>query len=421
MESQAASGTPPVASMSELESQDLQGQSGNDVAFIDDYDKTALDFSIGDDFTALPLLPQETFTNPPTYSREETIRGLQQGIDQYWADEMAAQQINAGTNMQNSPQVQNPSQKQNPPQGQNTPQAPSATPDAKPIPQARARGVKRTREPEPSSRAAKRPADRNGQPATRKVKSEKPRHLPTLRPKPREPAQPQPIQPLSILPMAPVPHQQEFQANRRIGYGVDNTAWIAANRQPALHYNGAVSPGIQGLYYDSWRTRMGMDPRGVAFSDNASIHKPSPMVPQMQRMTRSILPTPMSSPGMISNPMPPQQQLANEMAMGSMLPSPVSPPGQIPIATENLLPHLNLSMQHSRVDRFPAMTAEVTTNPLSWSTQHSYDPFFGDIQSMLQPTMPRMPMKVRAEWISSVNASQSELGHHFTGLNPTTR
>ncbi|KAF4496698.1 hypothetical protein FAGAP_7140 [Fusarium agapanthi] len=459
MESNPASGTPPVTSTSELgkyihflptffpattdnvnsEPQDLQGQSGNDVAFIDDDDdKTALNISIGDAHIRLPLFPeQETFTNPATYSYEETLSCLQRGIDLFWDDDMAARQINAGTDMHDSPQEQNP------PQGQNPPQAPSATPDVKPIPQARARGVKR-RDLGTSSRAAKRPADRDGQPATKKVKSgesplpraakrptrrnrqpateeensEKPRTLKKLLPKPRLP---EPIQPCSISPMAPVPYQQEFQANRGFAYCVDNPALYGANRQPASYCNGTVSTGIQGLYYGSSRTRMGMDPGGVAFSDNASIHRSSYMVPQSQRTMRSTLPTPTSSPGMIPNPMSPQQQqLANGMTMGSTLPSPVSTPGQIPIATENLLPHLNRSMQDSQVGWFPAMTAEVTTNPLPWSTQHSYNPFFGGLQSMRQPAMPT-GMGIRGEWTPPVNPSQPEPGHQFTGLHPTMR
>ncbi|KAF5988128.1 hypothetical protein FBULB1_1596 [Fusarium bulbicola] len=412
MGSEASSGTLSDPYAGELEYQDLQGQSGNDVTFIDDDVKTALNVSIGDTVISLPLFfPEETFTNPATYSYEETISCLQRG----------------------------------PPQEQNPPQAPSATPDVKPIPQARARGVKRGN-PGPSSQAAKRPADRDDQPATKKVKSgesslpraakrtarrnrqptteeensEKPRKLRELLPKPPPP---EPIQPYYVSPMATVPYRQEFQANRGIAYSVDNPALYGANRQPASHCNGTVSPGIQGLYNGSSRTRVGMDPGGVTFSDNASIHRSSYMVPESQRTMRSTLPTPASSPGMIPNPMSPQhqqhQQLANGMTMGSTLLSPVFTPGQIPMTTKNL-PHLNRSMQDPQVGWFPAMTSEVTTNPLPWSQQHSYNPFFGGPQSMRQPAVPT-GMGIGGEWTPPVNPSPPELGHQYTGLHPTTR
>ncbi|KAF5613764.1 uncharacterized protein FSUBG_376 [Fusarium subglutinans] len=538
MGSEASSGTLSDPYAGELEYQDLQGQLGNDVTFTDDDVKTALNLSIGDTVISLPLsfpeetftfpeepftFPEEPFTNPATYSYEETISCLQRGIDQFWDDDMASGQINAGTNMydlpevqippqeQNPPQPENPPQEQNPPQernppqaqnppqpekhprvqnppqeqernppqAQNPPQAPSATPDVKPIPQARARGAKRG-DPGPSPRAAKRPANRDDQPATKKVKSgesslpraakpttrrnrqpatkgensEKPRKLRKLLPKPPPP---EPIQPYYISPMAPVPCQQEFQANRGIAYSVDNPALYGANRQPASHCNETVSPGIQGLYNGSSRTRVGMDPGGAAFSDSVSIHRSSYMVPQSQRTMRSTLPTPASSPGMIPNPMSPQQQqlangmtmrsalptstsspgiipnpmsprhqqhqqhqqLANGMTMGSTLLSPVSSPGQIPMTTKNL-PHLNRSMQDPQVGWFPATTSEVTTNPLPWSQQHSYNPFFGGPQSMRQPAVPT-GMGVQVEWTPPVNLSPPELGHQYTGLHPTTR
>ncbi|KAF5965745.1 hypothetical protein FCOIX_12822 [Fusarium coicis] len=225
--------------------------------------------------------------------------------------------------------------------------APSAVPNVKPVPQAKTRGIKRAREPEPSPQAAKRPTKRNRQPATKEVG---PRKLRKLLPKPPPT---QPIQPYSISPMAPLPHQQRFQVDGRIGNYV-NPALYAANHQhqPVSHRNGMVGPGIQGPCYGSWQTPMGMDPRGVAFPGNASIHRSSYMVPQMQRVTGSVLPTPMSSPGMVQYPVAPQQQLAKEVVTGSMLLSPVPPAGQIPIATENLS-QLDRSMQDSRPQAVP--------------------------------------------------------------------
>ncbi|KAG5773937.1 hypothetical protein H9Q72_000463 [Fusarium xylarioides] len=451
MASEASSDTLPDPSMGELESQDLQGQSTN-VDIIDDDDNTALNVCIDNVPIPLPLFPQgylfpqETFTNPPTYSYEEAISGIQRGCDLFWDDVQANRTIQPEnpvteapppTNV--APTVQNRQQTKTPTENASVPQsspAPSAAPNVKPVPQSKTRGVKRGRESEPSPRPTKRPADRNGQPATKKYRRLLPK--PTLL---------GPIQPYSVSPMAPLPHPQQFQANEQFGYSVGNSAWTATMPQPASHGNGTVSPGMQGPYYGSWQTRMVMDPGGVAFSGNASIHRSSYMVPQMQRMTgsvlptpmsspsmilnpmplqqqrmtTSVLPTPMSSPGMILNPMPPQQELANEMTMGSRRPSPVSPPGQIPIAPENLVPHRNLSMLNSGVGGLPAMTAEGTTNPMSWGPQYSHNPFFEDLQSMSQPAMPRMPMEVRPGWTQPVNASQSDLRHNLPGPNPTTR
>ncbi|CVK88219.1 uncharacterized protein FMAN_05056 [Fusarium mangiferae] len=228
MESEAALGTLPAASIGELESQDLRDQLSNDVIRSFGVENgNALHISIDDHPITLPLFsPEEIFTNPSTYSREETIDCLQRGIGQFWADDLAAQQMDAGTNMQNPPQEQNSSQEQSPPQEQSSPHAPSATPEVKPIPQAKARGVKRTRASEPESRAAKRPGRRKRQPATKEAKSEEPRRLRKLLPKP---PQPKLDQPCAFSPMAHVPHQQEFQANGRSAYGMGAPALVAAN------------------------------------------------------------------------------------------------------------------------------------------------------------------------------------------------
>ncbi|RKL43198.1 hypothetical protein BFJ72_g4611 [Fusarium proliferatum] len=291
MESEAALGPLPAASIGEIESQGLQDQSSNDVVRSFGVENgNALHISKDDHPITLPLSsPEEIFTNPSTYSREETIDCIQRGVGQFWADDLAAQQMNAGTNMQNPPQEQNSSQEQSPPQEQSSPQeqnsphAPSATPEIKPIPQAKeARGVKRTRASEPDeSRAAKRPTRRKRQPATKKAKSKEPRRFPKLLPKPP---------------------------------------------QPASHWNGTVIPGIQRPYGGSWQRQTGIDPRGVAYSGNASVYMSSPMLLQLQGTTRSMLPTPVPSPGQIPYPRPPQQQGTTR----SMLPTPVPSPGQIP-------------------------------------------------------------------------------------------
>ncbi|KAF5652630.1 hypothetical protein F25303_3076 [Fusarium sp. NRRL 25303] len=258
MESEAAPGTLPATSIGEIESPDLQDQLSNDVVRSFGVENgNALHISIDYHPISLPLFsPEEIFTNPSTYSREETIDCIQRGIDQFWADD--AQQMNASTNMQNPPHV------------------PSATPEVKPIPQAKARGAKRTRASEAESRAAKRPTRRKRQPATKEAESKEPRRLRKLLPKPPQPP------------------------------------------QPASHCNGTVIPGIQRPYCGSWQTQMGIDPRGVASSGNASVYRPSPMPLQQQGTTRSMLPTPVPSLGHIPYPMAPQQQFANEMTMGSM-------------------------------------------------------------------------------------------------------
>jgi hypothetical protein len=88
------------------ESPAQKGQSSNEVAYIDVDDKKALNISIDGNFVSLPFFEQPVFTNPLTYSREETTAGLQEGINQFWADDAGAEQGNIFTNMQNPPQVQ---------------------------------------------------------------------------------------------------------------------------------------------------------------------------------------------------------------------------------------------------------------------------------------------------------------------------
>ncbi|KAH7229730.1 high-affinity nickel-transport protein-domain-containing protein [Fusarium oxysporum] len=483
--------SPSIASMSERKSQDPKGQSSNAVAFIndDDDDKNALNFSIDWDLTVMSPFPQQTFTNPPTYSREETERRLQQAIDLFWADDTAAQQSNVSTNMQNSLQVQtfvdqaappntsapeqtgssdhqlgesaylfsnaqfpadpsagrgqdqkeeSPSTNQtvSEPEGDDSaiggfpttvprisnnetngtikpespvteaptptnaaptvqnrqqaktptatdasvpksPSAPSAKPNVKPIPQARARGVKRTREHKPSPRAAKRPADRNGngQPATKKVKPEESNEAKAKPPRYRP-----------ITPRIPVPYQQRafrFHMPSRADFQcLNDPAWLAAHPQAASIWNELLANHRRDQYCASQQARMGIDPRGIASSHSGNIPWSSPMLPQ--------------------------QQLANEMTMGSSPPSPMSSPGQLPTATEDPLPHLNIPMrpgrqeQNSCIDGDP-LTTGVTTN----------HPSLGNLQSLRHPAM--YPLNVPGA--SGYNHTS---GNHQTGPRPAS-
>ncbi|KAI7765329.1 hypothetical protein LZL87_009858 [Fusarium oxysporum] len=342
------------------ESQDPKGQSSNDVAFIDDDDKTGLNVSIGDALIAMPLFPQETFTNPPTYSREETERCLQQAVDLFWADDQTNGTIKpestvteAPTPTNVAPTVHNRQQAKTPTATDGSvpksPPALSAEPNAKPIPQARARGAKRTREPKPSPRAAKRPADRNGngQPATKKVKPEESMEAKAKPPRYRP-----------ITPKIPVPYQQQafrFNMPSRADFQcLNDPAWLAAHPEAASIWNELLANHRRDHSYASQQARMGIDPRGIASSHNGNIPWSSPMLPQ--------------------------QQLANEMTMGSSPPSPMSSPGEIPTATEDPLPHLNIPMrpgrqvQNSCIDRDP-LTTGVTTN----------HPSLGNLQSLRHP------------------------------------
>ncbi|KAM5515286.1 High-affinity nickel transport protein nic1 [Fusarium oxysporum f. sp. phaseoli] len=514
--------SPPIASMNERKSQDPKGKSSHAVAFInddnDDDDKTALNFSIDWDLTVMSPFPQQTFTNPPTYSREETERRLQQAIDLFWADDTAAQQSNVSTNMQNSLQVQTfvdqaappntstpeqtgssdhqlgesaylfsnaqfpadpnagkgQDQKEESPSTNQTvseserddsaiggfpptvprisndetngtikpespvteaptptnaaptvqnrqqaktptatdasvpksPPAPSAKPNVKPIPQARARGVKRTREPKPSPRAAKRPADRNGngQPATKKVKPEE-----------SDEAKAKPPRYRPITPRIPVPYQQQafrFHMPSRADFQcLNDPAWLAAHPDAASIWNELLTNHRRDQYYASQQARMGIDPRGIASSHNGNIPWSSPMLPQQQARVG------MNPRGIASShnanipwsaPMLPQQQLANETTMGSSPPSPMSSPGQLPTATEDPLPHLNIPMrpgrqvQNSCIDGDP-LTTGVTTN----------HPSLGNLQSLRHPAM--YPLNVPGA--SGYNHAS---GNHQTGPRPAS-
>ncbi|KAJ4065329.1 hypothetical protein NW753_003764 [Fusarium oxysporum] len=508
--------------MNERKSQDPKGKSSHAVAFInddnDDDDKTALNFSIDWDLTVMSPFPQQTFTNPPTYSREETERRLQQAIDLFWADDTAAQQSNVSTNMQNSLQVQTfvdqaappntstpeqtgssdhqlgesaylfsnaqfpadpnagkgQDQKEESPSTNQTvseserddsaiggfpptvprisndetngtikpespvteaptptnaaptvqnrqqaktptatdasvpksPPAPSAKPNVKPIPQARARGVKRTREPKPSPRAAKRPADRNGngQPATKKVKPEE-----------SDEAKAKPPRYRPITPRIPVPYQQQafrFHMPSRADFQcLNDPAWLAAHPDAASIWNELLANHRRDQYYASQQARMGIDPRGIASSHNGNIPWSSPMLPQQQARVG------MNPRGIASShnanipwsaPMLPQQQLANETTMGSSPPSPMSSPGQLPTATEDPLPHLNIPMrpgrqvQNSCIDGDP-LTTGVTTN----------HPSLGNLQSLRHPAM--YPLNVPGA--SGYNHAS---GNHQTGPRPAS-
>ncbi|KAF5640502.1 hypothetical protein F52700_3653 [Fusarium sp. NRRL 52700] len=363
---QSASDTQLVGStgLTVLELQELQCHFSSGIDCIDDENKAALNFSMGDGLTTLPIFQQEEpFTNPSTYTQEEAERCLQQAIDQWWADDRAedraAEQMNAGTNIQE----------------QRSPDAPSATPDAKPTP----RAAKRTREFEPLSRPAKRPAGRNHQPATTKAES-------TDSPKPREAKRParrkrqreavvrprvyRPIKPRSpvpdvvqtcpIVPMAHEPHQQQFHDNRHMKYYVDRAALYGVPRHPGLYHNQMSGPGIpvQSPHHGPWQTRKGIEPRGVAVPYNGIINRPSHMVPYQQRQ----LPTPMSCPGMTLNPMPPQQ-LAHEMGMGNQLPSPTSSPGMVP---NPMPPQQQLTHELAMGSHLPSPVSSpgMTTNPM---------------------------------------------------------
>ncbi|KLP20485.1 uncharacterized protein LW94_5459 [Fusarium fujikuroi] len=281
MESEAALGTLPATSIGEIESLDLQDQSSNDVVRSFGVENgNALHISIDDHPITLPLFsPEEIFTNPSTYSREETIDCLQQGIGQFWADDLAAQQTNAGTNMQNPPQEQNP------------PHAPSATPELKPIPQAKARGVKRARARKTSHRAAKRPAEVKPEEPS---KAKRPRYV-RIAPKPSVPYQPQALPavrglgqqynrqlqlaPLGTIPEGPSPMLPQQHA----------PVGINAGNIPSPHNGNMPRSSSLPPQQQVW---MGTNPRDIPLPHNRNITWPAPM--------------------------PPPQQLANGMTMGSM-------------------------------------------------------------------------------------------------------
>ncbi|KAF5692899.1 high-affinity nickel-transporter [Fusarium denticulatum] len=159
MDSKTSSDTLPDPSMDELESQDLQGQSTPNVDIIDDDDNTALNLGIDYVPIRLPLFPQETFTNPLTYSREETINALLRILKQDWDDAQANGTIQpenpvteAPPPTSEAPTTQSRQLTKSPTGNASVPQsspAPSAAPNVKAVPQAKTRGVKRAREPEP--------------------------------------------------------------------------------------------------------------------------------------------------------------------------------------------------------------------------------------------------------------------------------
>ncbi|KAF5709765.1 PH domain-containing protein [Fusarium mundagurra] len=305
MGSETSSGTLPDPSTDELEFRDLQGQAtDNDVVFNEeDDDNTALNVCIDNVPIRLPLFPQETFTNPPTYSREETISGIQRGCDSFWNDVQANGSIQPEnpvteapppTNV--SPTVHSRQQTKSPTETASVPQsspAPSAAPNVKPVPQAKTRGVKRAREPEPSPQATKRPADENGQPATKKVKSgESPEPRAAKQPtkRNRQPAtkEVKPAKPrryVAILPKPPplerpmIYQQQSLPVNMlpsRVGFQYVNApvsfaATGGAVRNLGQQHNRHVQPA-----------QMGLSPHSIPSPHNGNILWSSPVLPQQQ-------------------------------------------------------------------------------------------------------------------------------------------
>ncbi|KAF5598689.1 hypothetical protein FPCIR_2751 [Fusarium pseudocircinatum] len=141
------------------ESQDLQGQSTPNVDIIDDDDNTALNLGIDYVPIRLPLFQQETFTNPLTYRREETINSSLRIIEQDLDDAQANGSIQPENPVtetppptSEAPTTQDRQQTKSPTGNPSVPQsspALSAAPNVKAVPEAKNRGQKRAREPEP--------------------------------------------------------------------------------------------------------------------------------------------------------------------------------------------------------------------------------------------------------------------------------
>ncbi|PNP82250.1 hypothetical protein FNYG_04439 [Fusarium nygamai] len=275
-----SSSTLPDPSMDELEFQDLQGQSTYNVDIINDDDNTALNLWIDDVLIRLPILQQVIFTNPQTYSREGTINALIRIIKQDWDDAQANGTIQpenpvteAPPPSSEAPTTQNRQQTKSPTENVSVPQsspAPSAAPNVKAVPQAKTRGVKRAREPEPSP--PKRPTDRNGRRAAKTVKPEeaneakRPRYR-LIAPKPPKidvPCQQQ------ALPVNMPPGRADFRYRNA-------PASFAAT-------GGAIRDSGQQLNRHLQLAQMGLSPHSIPSPHSGNAPWSSPVLPQQQAL-----------------------------------------------------------------------------------------------------------------------------------------
>ncbi|KAF4944266.1 hypothetical protein FGADI_12809 [Fusarium gaditjirri] len=306
-------------------SQDPNSESSDDFFPSDDSDNTTLNVSIDEIVNSFLLYPQEPFINPPTFSPEETERCLQRAIDQFWADDQANGAIKPESPVTEAPTPTNVAPTT--PTAASTSDsksspAPSATPDAKPIPQARARGIKRAREPKPSPspRVAKQPASRNGQLAAKKTKTGRsnevgPRLYRPIAPKRAEHYQQQALH-------ANMPSRACFPC-------LNGPAWVAANDEATRYlgqqYNRPRQLAQMGMLPQRppqmvpQQTQMGIIPRGIPpYNGNIPFSSPMPHQQQAQMgINPPVIPSPHIGNIARSSHMVPHQR-ANEMAMGSM-------------------------------------------------------------------------------------------------------
>ncbi|KAF5538788.1 transcription factor [Fusarium napiforme] len=321
MNSEEPFDTLPDPFMGALESQDLQGQSTPNVEIIDDDDNTALNLYIDNAPIRSPLFQQETFTNPPMYSDEETANALLRIIEQDRDDAQANGTLQPENPVTEAPTIQNRQQTKSPTENASVPQSsptPSAAPNVKAVPQAETRGVKRAREPEPAP--PKRPTARNGRGAAKTVKPEAKR--PRCRLKPKIDDQ----------------HNRHVQlAQARIGFNPPVT--------PCPHC-GNMTWSSPGLSVESW----GAIPTNTPMDGGAFMGQPAtrrmefgPVLPQQQAlmgMNPHSIPTPHNgNMAFSSHVLPPPQQTPDGMALGIMRQHNQAVGSGIPTVSQNMVPN----------------------------------------------------------------------------------